>query len=210
MVEEAPSRRVFEAGERAGTVSGTIHRQIPLNGVQSRCVAEEDSIARSFRTLFLFAAALSAVAAWPSWLSRRVTQPVAFNHNVHVEELGLECVDCHRWALVGVRATIPNIEVCADCHEEVQTESAEEARVVEYVTAGEPIPWQKVYRVPDHVFFSHRRHASIGDLGCEVCHGDMAQRVEPVTRPTWRPTMESCMECHDESGVSNDCIYCHR
>ena len=41
---------------------------------------------------------------WP------VQQPIAFNHNIHVEELGFECTDCHLYALTSVRATIPNLD----------------------------------------------------------------------------------------------------
>lgn len=142
-------------------------------------------------------------SGWP------VRQPIGFNHNIHVEELGFECVDCHLYALTSVRATIPNIDNCADCHEEPQGESAAEARLVEYIVAGEPVPWRKVYRVPDHVYFSHRRHASIAAIECERCHGPVGQQIEPVSRVHWRPTMDNCMECHDESGASNDCIHCH-
>ena len=37
----------------------------------------------------------------------------------------------------------------------------------------------------------------------------MEEQVEPVRRPYWKPTMNNCMECHQQSGVSNDCIFCH-
>lgn len=136
-------------------------------------------------------------------------QPIAFNHRLHVEEAGMGCVDCHHGALTQARATIPNIEVCGDCHIEAMTESPVEAAVVEHVEREEPIPWRKVYRVPDHVYFSHRRHAAIGEIECARCHGEMAERELPVTRPALRPTMSSCIECHEESGVTRDCITCH-
>lgn len=137
------------------------------------------------------------------------TQPIAFNHQLHVEELGSECSDCHQHVLTGARATIPNITVCADCHEEAQGESAEEARLVEYIQAGEPIPWVKIYTVPDHVYFSHRRHAAIAAIDCAECHGEVGKRTEPVVRPAVRITMDHCMDCHEASGASNDCIWCH-
>lgn len=155
------------------------------------------------------AGGLFALSARSDWVPWRIQQPIGFNHNVHVEELGFECVDCHLYAMTSVRASIPNIENCADCHEEAQTESPEEAKLVEYIAAGEPVPWRKVYRLPDHVYFSHRRHASIGAIACEVCHGPVGDQVKPIDRPYWRPTMNNCIECHEESGVSNDCVYCH-
>ena len=161
--------------------------------------------------LVLFAVALVLAAGAAVTLpSRSIDQPIAFNHRLHVEDLGSECTDCHLYALTGVRATIPNIEVCADCHAEAQTDSAEEAKLVSYVESGEPIPWRKVYRVPDHVYFSHRRHTAIGDLECATCHGPMNEATEPVTRPYARVTMKGCMECHEETGTSNDCLLCHK
>ena len=151
-----------------------------------------------------------AVVATGLALSRRpLSQPIAFSHQLHVEELGSDCTDCHQHVLTGARATIPGIEVCADCHEEAQTESPAEARLVEYVQAGESIPWLKVTTVPDHVYFSHRRHAAIAEIACETCHGNVGQMTEPVVRPAVAMSMDHCMDCHEETGASNDCIWCH-
>lgn len=139
-----------------------------------------------------------------------VVQPIAFKHRLHVEDLGMECTDCHLYAVNGVRATIPNIQVCGDCHPEAITESAEEARLVEYVQAEEPIPWEKVYWVPEHVYFSHRRHAGAAGIECERCHGAIGESEEPVTSRLVSLSMDGCMGCHDETGTSNDCLLCHR
>lgn len=139
-----------------------------------------------------------------------VSQPLAFNHYLHVEDLGAYCTDCHLYAVNGVRATIPNYQTCADCHDAALTESPVEARLIEYIEAGEPIPWRKIYWVPDHVFFSHRRHTAVAELECEVCHGEVGSRVEPLDRALVPITMEGCMDCHERSGASNDCIVCHR
>ena len=141
---------------------------------------------------------------------RPIEQPIAFNHHKHVSELEMECVDCHVYAVNGVRATIPNIEVCGDCHDEALTDSPEETHLVEYVTAEERVPWRKIYRVPQHVYFSHRRHTKLGEIDCTVCHGAIGERTEPVTRPLISITMDRCIRCHRESGVSNDCLLCHR
>ena len=166
----------------------------------------------SLRTLALVVLVLlvgGAIAAGLAWRGPALEQPIAFNHELHVEEMGAECTDCHQHVLDGARATIPNIGVCADCHEEAQTDSPEEARLVEYIQAGEPIPWLKVYTVPDHVYFSHRRHAAIAEIACETCHGEVGQQSQPVTRPAVEMTMDHCMDCHEETGASNDCIWCH-
>jgi len=140
----------------------------------------------------------------------RIQQPIAFPHRLHVEGVGMECLDCHRHAEGLARATIPNVEVCADCHAEAQGESPAEAIVVRHVNDGEPIPWLKVTTVPDHVFFSHRRHVGIAEIPCARCHGPIAERSEPVTETLVSLQMDDCLECHADSGVSNDCILCHR
>ena len=121
-----------------------------------------------------------------------------------------ECVDCHLYALSGVRATIPNTRTCAGCHDEAMTESPVEARLIEYIDADEPIPWQKVYWVPDHVYFSHRRHTVAAEIACTVCHGEVGDRTESLSRALVPISMDDCMHCHYEEGVSNDCILCHR
>lgn len=138
-----------------------------------------------------------------------IEQPIAFNHRLHVQDMGLACVDCHRRALTGARATIPNVEVCSDCHIEALTESPAERTLIDHIERDEPIPWRKIYRVPDHVYFSHRRHTAIAEIDCERCHGAMATREQPVTHPAVRQTMESCIECHEDNGVTRDCITCH-
>lgn len=158
----------------------------------------------------LITVALVAGGVTLAMLGDGVSQPIAFNHRLHVEDLALECADCHRYVLTGARATIPNIEVCADCHEEAQTDSPAEAQVVAHIQEGEKIPWQKVYHVPEHVYFSHRRHAALAEIECATCHGPMEEREEPVTRPAVDLTMDRCIECHEEEGVSNDCVWCHR
>ncbi|MDH3628035.1 MAG: cytochrome c family protein [Acidobacteriota bacterium] len=167
------------------------------------------SLRLTIALIVIFGLAVAGVAvarlAWPS-----VEQPIAFSHRLHVTDLGSACTDCHLYAESGVRATIPNLETCGFCHEEAQTESPDEARLVEHIEAGEPIPWRKVYRVPDHVYFSHRRHTAIAGIDCTECHGAMEEQEEPVSRPAVRITMNGCMDCHDENGVSNDCLLCHK
>ena len=108
------------------------------------------------------------------------------------------------------RASIPNIEVCGDCHDDVEVESPEEQKVAEFVTKGTRIPWQQLHAVPDYAYFSHRRHAAIGQLECAICHGNVEQMEQPFEKPFVEMNMDWCRQCHEERGVSNDCYACHR
>jgi len=158
--------------------------------------------------VLVVSAALGGAVTWAR--GQLVGQPIGYSHAVHVQDNDMECVDCHQYVMEGARATIPNIEVCGDCHDEQIGDSPEEAKVVEYVTRGERIPWQKVYQVPESVYFSHRRHTAIGQIACEVCHGAVGERMLPVSRPAVRVSMNRCIGCHLEREVSVDCVACHR
>jgi len=154
---------------------------------------------------------LVAIGVALSMTPPAVTQPLAFNHSLHIEEVGLECGDCHLYVTSGERTIVPNIQGCSDCHlDEPITDSETEARLLEYVESGEPIPWRQIYYLPDHVYFSHRRHTTAGEIACETCHGPVGERTEPLTRPLVPIDMDTCMDCHYRTGASNDCISCHR
>ena len=137
-------------------------------------------------------------------------QPIAYNHFKHVEENGMECLDCHQFAEENARASIPNTESCADCHEEAITESEAEANLLSFINDKRRIEWRQIYLVPDYAYFSHRRHVKLGKLECIVCHGDVGKMTEPITQQFVEPTMEWCMDCHEMNNVSNDCYACHR
>ncbi|MBI2579365.1 MAG: cytochrome c3 family protein [Candidatus Aenigmarchaeota archaeon] len=76
-----------------------------------------------FMAIFIVILAGMAAFAYPA-----VVQPVQCNHNVHVEKNGMACVDCHKNVKTGARASIPNIEVCGECHSASISEAAEEKK----------------------------------------------------------------------------------
>jgi len=86
------------------------------------------------------------------------TQPIAFPHTVHVEQLGLDCTFCHRNVTEGAAATIPAVALCMSCHEVVGDGLAEVQKLRDTFDAGLPINWVRVHRVPDHVHFVHEAH----------------------------------------------------
>jgi hypothetical protein len=139
-----------------------------------------------------------------------VDQPIQYNHYKHTQELELECVMCHSGVRELTRATIPGVETCIGCHSEAVTESTEEEKIRQYYERNEEIPWQRLFKVPDHVYFSHRRHVKVAGLDCTKCHGDMAMRTKPPKKAPMKITMNACLSCHRELGAKNDCVSCHR
>jgi hypothetical protein len=137
------------------------------------------------------------------------SQPIAFNHKLH-KETGLECIDCHRFFQTERYAGRPSIEICLECHEEAVTDSPEEAKIRDYAKDKKDIPWNRLYQLADHVFFTHHRHIVEGGLDCEVCHGKIGETDKPPSKPLKTLSMSDCMDCHWKRGANNDCLACHR
>ena len=147
--------------------------------------------------------------AFPS-AEHSIAQPLAFNHKIHIENVGLNCKDCHLNVETMARASIPTFELCQNCHNEQPiSNSPVEKEVLQYVAEKKEIPWVQVYSVPEQVYFSHRRHVKIGGLECSSCHGNVAVQMTPVSDQVVPVTMENCIGCHKQHKVTNDCLACH-
>lgn len=157
--------------------------------------------------LFLTAGILITAAVMGSG---RVPQPVAFNHLKHTEELGLDCEFCHPYVKKGAHAGLPDAQTCTLCHQTEQGTSAEAARVTELLAEGDPLTFNKLFRLESHVFYTHRRHVGIGELECENCHGAIARTERPPARPLVRIDMDFCVGCHREQDQTLNCNACHR
>jgi hypothetical protein len=137
-------------------------------------------------------------------------QPIAYNHKLHIEEVDFTCLDCHLNAETHTRASIPNIEFCRDCHDDIEVENPEESKVAEYVNSDIKIKWVQVHTVPDYAYFSHRRHVKLAQIDCTICHGEVSQMETPFVKSYLIMDMSWCMDCHAQHGVTNDCYACHR
>jgi hypothetical protein len=63
-----------------------------------------------------------------------------------------------------------------------------------YTLVPQPLRWNKVHNLPDHVYFSHQQHVVVGGVACETCHGDV-KKMGTVEQQ--RPlTMGWCIDCH--------------
>lgn len=167
---------------------------------------------RVFVFLLALAAGLLYVRLSKGQISYRpVEQPVAFNHNLHVHQKELACEDCHQGVHTGYFATLPTVETCGMCHSEPQGSSANEKAFIEqYVKTEKPIPWQRLFVLQDHVFFSHRLHVVRAKIACQECHGLMDMQKQPPSQPLKVLTMDDCLDCHRKQKAVLDCNGCHK
>lgn len=141
-----------------------------------------------------------------------VVQPVQFNHSVHVNEAGMQCINCHTDAETSVYAGLPRKEVCFDCHdidEESETHP-EKDKLFAYAETDDDIPWTRVAVTRPDVFFSHRRHVRAANIDCLECHTDQATLTAPPTTTRLVFRMNGCLDCHRKCGAGTDCLNCHR
>lgn len=62
-----------------------------------------------------------------------------------------------------------------------------------------PIEWVRIHGLPDHVYFNHSQHVSIGKVECQTCHGEV-EKMEVVKQ--YSPlSMGWCVNCHRETEV---------
>lgn len=154
--------------------------------------------------------ALALATAVCAACSADVAQPIAYNHRLHVGKLELACDVCHETSTTGDVAGLPPLSTCAACHEQANGTSPEEKKVVAAVQAGSEIPWRRLYELPRHVFFTHRRHVAIAKIPCERCHGEMRAQARPPPVALVALGMNDCLACHRARGASGDCATCHR
>jgi len=141
-------------------------------------------------------------------LREPASQPIAFSHQVHVEEVGLGCDFCHDGASVGPAAGLPGIETCMLCHSGVGLDLPEVQVLLRHRDEGIEPGWERVYGWPEesHVRFNHRPHYIRG-VGCASCHGDVS-RMGAAERAV-EHTMAFCVDCHEQEQASNECTACH-
>ena len=134
-------------------------------------------------------------------------QPVAFSHKVHAGVNKIGCEMCHAYAEHSPVAGIPSMARCFVCHKFVARENKDVHLVVKTYQEGKVLEWNRVYRLPDHVFFTHERHLAAG-LHCQICHGEV--QAMDVVRQVSPLTMGWCVDCHRQRGAPTDCLTCHK
>jgi len=182
---------------------------------------------------FIIGLVASLILGWvifPKLLYSEKEQPFNFNHQLHNELVDNGCESCHFFREDGSYAGVPTLAQCAECHEEIQGETEDEAVFVnEYMANNREVPWKIYSRQPDCVFFSHVAHVKTGGMKCETCHGPIGEstslkkyeenRITGYSRDIWgkniagfkkhtwdRMKMDDCSECHVKLGVHQDSV----
>lgn len=62
-----------------------------------------------------------------------------------------------------------------------------------------PIEWVRIHNLPDHVYFNHAQHVTIGKVECQTCHGAVEEmEVVAQAKPL---SMGWCINCHRQTEV---------
>jgi len=159
-------------------------------------------------------------------------QPILFSHVIHAGSFQIACQYCHADARRSEYAGLPSVERCLGCHKIIGAQDNPEiAKIHAYARRGQPIPWVRIFKVPEFTSFPHKPHLRFG-LDCQTCHGPI-ERMRVVGADTgprladdllrlvgFRPppralTMGWCVECHREQNAIRgahaplDCVTCH-
>ncbi len=172
-----------------------------------------------------------AVSSWAPAAATSSLQPINFPHNIHVQQYKMDCQYCHADARRSGFAGLPSVARCMGCHKITAADRPEIKKLAEFFSKKEPIPWTRVYKVPEFVYFPHKAHIR-AEVKCQTCHGpvETMTTVGATTGPSLvtdllnlaglRPappvlTMGWCVDCHREQNrtarkqAPTDCVACH-
>lgn len=160
---------------------------------------QHDLLARAV-TAFLAVGVLGGAGAYTYFSHPKVMdtgyepkQPVPYSHKLHAGNLGMDCLYCHNTVERAAHAAVPSTETCMNCHVKVKPESPLLQKVRDSYAKNEPVPWLKVHKLPDYVFFNHSAHVTAG-VSCVSCHGRVDQMIE--VKQVEPLSMGWCLECH--------------
>ena len=151
-------------------------------------------------------------------------QPIFYSHKVHAGINQISCLYCHGGAQDSRHANIPSVNVCMNCHMAINEYTGEQLYTAEgkevngtqqikklYSYAGyepgkpwdaskaKPIAWTKIHSLPDHVYFNHSQHVSVGKVQCQTCHGEITKMDE--VKQFAQLSMGWCINCHRTTKV---------
>ena len=158
-------------------------------------------------------------------------QPIAFSHQIHADQYKIDCQYCHADARRSEYAGIPSVSRCMGCHKITAADRPEVQKLAGFFNKNEPIPWVRIFKVPEYVHFPHKAHVR-ANVKCQTCHGPIEKMavVEARTgqnfandllnlvglaRSSTPLTMGWCVECHttmnakEKTKAPLECVTCH-
>ncbi len=158
-------------------------------------------------------------------------QPIAFNHQIHADQYKIDCQYCHADARRSEYAGIPSVSRCMGCHKITAADRPEVQKLAAFFNKNEPIPWIRIFKVPEYVHFPHKAHVR-ANVKCQTCHGPI-EKMAVVEARTGQNlandllnlvglpasstplTMGWCVECHttmnakEKTKAPLECVTCH-
>jgi len=158
-----------------------------------------DHVLRVRVPIIIFVALISAVATY--FVSRperegigyAPQQPINFSHRVHAGLMKIECAYCHIGIYRSRYAVVPPTSICMNCHTISRKTKPEIIKLTKYYEEGKAIPWKRVHKLPDYVYFNHSMHVNAG-IKCAECHGKVEDM--DVMKQVGSFTMSACLDCH--------------
>ena len=134
-------------------------------------------------------------------------QPIPFSHRVHAGVKAINCRFCHSNVERSEHAGLPEVEKCFFCHQYIIPSHPEILKEKKYLENHRPVPWVRIFYVPDFVKFRHEPHLRWGKLDCNQCHGQVA-RMDRLQTKLFK--MQFCIDCHKQKKAQLDCwLACH-
>jgi mono/diheme cytochrome c family protein len=131
-------------------------------------------------------------------------QPIAFSHKIHAGQYEIDCKYCHIGVTKGKNATIPSVNICMNCHNQIKTGTltgeGEIGKIVAAYENNKPIEWVRIHNLPDLAYFNHAQHVNVGGVECQTCHGPI--ETMDVVRQHSLLTMGWCIDCHRKTDVN--------
>jgi hypothetical protein len=120
-------------------------------------------------------------------------QPLQFDHRHHTRDEGIDCRYCHNTVEKSAFASIPPTQLCMNCHSQIWNKSSLLEPIRQSFIENKPMVWNRVYKVPEFVYFNHAIHVNKG-VGCVTCHGRVDTQAAVEKSSTL--TMSWCLDCH--------------
>src|SRR6266498_2631299 len=142
-----------------------------------------------------------------------VEQPIQFDHRHHTRDEGIDCRYCHNTVDRSPAASVPQTQLCLNCHAQVWNKSPLLEPVRESFFKNKPIKWNRVYEMP-----AVEKATPLTMSWCLECHRRPDANIRPVeevTNMTWKPQGDPEEAGRLQAAKNNvhtrtSCTTCHR